>query len=375
MSVGAAASAADATETPASFLFGHELQKIHRIVRILLYTCRKPKHVLLFSLVGRFWREALIDFKLAATVFDRIFDARNEALSEADVKQVWLQAAAILVKQDTASAHSTLPRLDPQLLTEMLSAMQKENLRGGLEYDAARSDPRPRDSSDHAEFAAVCVPHAAAARHRFAQSRGALAAAFRKTPHPLDFFPPPNDKSKGVPDTRACVAHLCVGEIMSNSFFSVLRSSEGFVVQVDYMYQEDGLRALDVSLLPSSLLALDLNSSLIHIKSFDFAALSVAVPRLTYLDLTSCGLDMLLDVTKALTAFRFLEYACLSGNPIRSNDGVDLAAFSSQHLRDGSVFTLDVSGTKLSGVIRGSKLQRVQLNYSDTELVLCDDDD
>ncbi len=160
------------------FHFEHELQKIGRIVRVVKYASRTPEQVFQLALVGRFWREALVEYKqLAATVFDRIFDARNEWQSNDDVKQVWLQAAAIMCEDR---------HFDVDLVAVMASAIRNETrVRVLAEYEAALAAPRERDAE---WMKPSFVPHPAAAAHRFTQSLGTTAVAFRDSGRRLDFF-------------------------------------------------------------------------------------------------------------------------------------------------------------------------------------------
>jgi hypothetical protein len=239
-------------------LFSHELQKIHRIARVITYSARTPKQLMLLALVGRFWREALVEYKLAAAVFDRIFDARNEWQNEDDVKQVWTQAVTILLRQD-----ETAP-----LVSEMAAAMKRENARAVAEYDAAQT---------------------ANAKRRFAQQRGTLTAAFRAVDRPSDtiaWFPEKKKRAVTV------APYVCLDEKLEDSF-QISKTPAGFVSLLHYTNQPR-VQKLDLSMLPStlghqSLFCLSLDSTVFasRIANF-FSMVAAACPRIRGITLESC---------------------------------------------------------------------------------------
>jgi hypothetical protein len=161
----------------------HVLEKLWAVSRVLLFSCRSPKHVFSLARVSRAFAECMIEYQHAKNIFDRVFDARNRWQSEADVQQVWLQAAEIL--RDCNVQHC-----NAALVSEMTAALRAENLRGLAEYDAAVSSPRERDDKQHPEFntPGSCVPHPACARHRFTQQVGSCALVFRNLRRNIAWF-------------------------------------------------------------------------------------------------------------------------------------------------------------------------------------------
>jgi hypothetical protein len=95
----------------------HELEKGSRISRVILFACTKLTDVFRLSMVGHFWRECFVDFKYGKDILrDKVFDARLEWQSAADVEACWKQAAAIVWKQETAKQQ---PPFEPELFAEM----------------------------------------------------------------------------------------------------------------------------------------------------------------------------------------------------------------------------------------------------------------
>jgi hypothetical protein len=177
----------------------HVLEKLWAISRVLLYISRTPQHVFMLALVNRAFRECMLEYKLGHSIFDRVFDARNEGQGEDDVQTVWRQAATIMVKQETEQP--TL--LSPELFGEMLAAMENENARAAVEYaqvQTAERDAAWRASSRfcdgwreeyaqrYARFVAEKpLPASVSARNRLAQTRGTLFVAFRGCQHTIDW--------------------------------------------------------------------------------------------------------------------------------------------------------------------------------------------
>jgi hypothetical protein len=183
----------------------HVLEKLWAVSRVLLFASRTPKHVFTFTLVNRAFRECIIEYELGASIFNRIFDARNEWQSEQDVKQVWTQAAAIILKQETAQ-HEQLPPFKPELFGEMVAALRNENARAAVEYARIPHEEREEretvwqasphyvedDRSDYSQMYALFtaknpLPASVFARNRLAQTRGTLFVAFRGCETSIDW--------------------------------------------------------------------------------------------------------------------------------------------------------------------------------------------
>ncbi len=172
----------------------HVLEKLWSVSRVLLFSCRTPKHVFILALVNRAFCECMLEYQHSKSIFDRLFDARNEWQSEEDVETCWKEAAAIMVRQKTAPQEQP-PPFDPDLLADMVAAIKAENARAGSENAAIPTrvvDERwaawivcplyyaPYYSQRYGAFAAENpLPAGIFARNRLAQCRGTLQVAFR----------------------------------------------------------------------------------------------------------------------------------------------------------------------------------------------------
>jgi hypothetical protein len=222
----------------------HVLDKLWAVTLVLRYACRAPRRVFLLALVSRAFRECMLEYDQSRALFDRIFDAR---LSEEHVKSIWMQAIAIMQKQERAQQQQQ--PFDPDLLAEMVAGMKKENERAAIEFDAAEAAPRQdRDNTAHAEWGVRCVPHPAAAKHRWCQQLCACAAAFRDVRHVsargrvtvVDWFSDP------------VFVEADRGAQMGVRFY-VARNSKGFLNALRYAGQPELDGHLDASLLPRTL--------------------------------------------------------------------------------------------------------------------------
>ena len=134
----------------------HVLEKLWAVSRVLLFASRTPKHVMTLKLVNRAFCECMIDYNVGASILDRIFDARNEWQSEDDVKTVWVQAAAIMRKQEEQEEQHRPPLFDPDLVAALVAAIRSENQRAAIEYARIPHNEREaawRASPHHVFFA------------------------------------------------------------------------------------------------------------------------------------------------------------------------------------------------------------------------------
>jgi hypothetical protein len=156
-----------------------ELQKPTRISRVILFACRKPRDVFRFAMVGRFWLECLVDFKLGKTVLGRMLDVspgsnNAEIQTEADVREVWMQTTGILKQRGSWLSDS----FNPDLVRELSLAVKEESLRAAAETLRLTKAAAAGGGSDGA-----AVP----SRHRHISLLGMLSVAFSRC-RPINWF-------------------------------------------------------------------------------------------------------------------------------------------------------------------------------------------
>jgi hypothetical protein len=318
--------------------------------------CRTPRQVFALTFVNRAFREAIVDFKLAASIFDRIFDARNEWQIEEDVKTIWLQAGAIMLKHETpqqqeSAQEQNLPPFEPVLVSEMTAAMKRENVKAGAELDefvAAQEKP---------------------ARHRLLQTRGTLAAAFRGCGHNLCWFGEASFDDillDATADPRQKRSPSTTGPM----YFS-LKLEQRFVVGLAFTNMPP-LKRLDLSLFPStisesgSLIVLRMGGT--DCSAFDtsafFTSLADACPRLSSMDVSGALLACPFSFA-ALARFKNLTYADLSQNDMWcSSLNFDELPAASKLQR-----LYLMGGEKLRGPVTGTRPAALTgFFFSDTEL-------
>jgi hypothetical protein len=299
----------------------HELEKAWCISRVIVFACSRPADVFRLSLVGFFWRQCMLEYKYGKDMLDRTLDARCEWQSDHDVVLVWQQAAAILKVERVG-------KFEPELVTELVAAIRRENTRAGIEFDEAAMAPRDRDDERHPEFRSAFVRHPAAAVHRFTQSLGSIAVAFRDAGlrSTFDWFHDDrephveSDRSQWFETQDAPGPRVCQGAAQSRfrdggAWCSVTRSSQGFLVyfcfikqrNLDYLRRETGVRHIDVSMLPSTLRAFSMRGTKIASGFLDFGMLALACPRLRILSVGGCGLRMNINVSSILRQFPEME--------------------------------------------------------------------
>jgi hypothetical protein len=298
--------------------------------------------------INRAFAECMLEYQHAKSVFDRIFDASNEALSEDDVKTVWLQAAAIMEQ-------GRIERCGTDLLDLMVSSMRAENAKALVEFDAAMASPRDHDAWDHINHATF-QPHPACSRHRWIQGIGTIAVALRDsfssegrrlvwyadeaeaTSSPLDFKPG---------DGKPLVPRLSLLSAAEYSPILVARGSFGFASVLSLSLGTDKLPidGIDVSWLPPTLWndPDDPGNWGLFLGSVNFARpphpdflahIAKACPRLTSLYIVRC------EGLRLRFSFRdHLPRQLVHGNlwcPLFSDNDLDFADVPSS-LRDLSV--------------------------------------
>jgi hypothetical protein len=243
-----AAAAAAAASSPPNL---HVLEKLWAVSKILLFSCRTPKHVFVLTLVNRAFRECMIDYEHGKRIFDRIVDARNEWQSEDDVKTVWLQAAAIMLSRDLARVILNTQRFDCELLSAMELVLHIENKRAGSEFDHSTTLVRREAAARDSRFPGWSLPSdipegptVEPARHRLTQTRGTFACAFRGCSRKIDWFSAEKASSVGDPVVP------CNTLPAANGFLGV-EMREQFALGVTYLLEAP--LDLDPSYFPHSL--------------------------------------------------------------------------------------------------------------------------
>jgi hypothetical protein len=319
--------------------FSHELQRIHRLARIIPYAARSVDDVFVLAAVGRFWREALVDFKLARSVFDRLFDARNSWQTATDVQMDWELAMGIMQEANTNS-------FDPDLVLELSSAIHAENARALVEYQTATAAPRECDQPNDWRGLLRCEAHPAVSRHRLVQRLGTLGIACRDSfDRDVSWFMDINRNSpRDKDDFGPCICRSAADP----GPFAVVASSYGLLVGLTMMALPPLRRGIDNLFLPPTLEMLVLYNTPIATGYFDFAALAATCPFLTSLNVTLCALTMQIDLTAALRGFQRLVSCSLVSDDLQSDAGIDLSQLSRQLL------SLSVEGNgRLAGSVRG----------------------
>jgi hypothetical protein len=137
------------------------------------------------------------------------------------------------------------------------------------------------------------------------------------------------------------------------------RSNSSFFAEVRIEGNEAGLRQIDPSFLPPTLVGFHIFDTPIRSGSFDFAALADACPRLEYLHLFKAGLKMEIDFEAVLP--RFVISCNLAENDLCNNGaGIDFAKLHVK-LRAGNLVIWH--NPRLSGAVRGLRT----IVYFDTE--------
>jgi hypothetical protein len=376
----------------------HVLEKLWAISRILLFTSRTPKHVFSLVLINRAFRECLLQYKLAATIFDRLFDARNKWQSGDDVKQVWLQAVALLLKQESAPQKPRNQKLcfDTGLVSDLLAAMKHENTSRALaEFDRTGYVQREaawKRSPHHVSILDAAYPQQrarfieenplpafAAAPHRLAQLRGTLAAAFRGSNRNIDWFGVADEKQNKVAQLKGktsilvspsaepwtdddgfggdfCFVPLGWEYRPSSAADDTDETRQLGPFATSFCYCSQPPLKLDVSLLPSTLCDSPLrglrlcNTDLSASDMTDFLSrLAAASPRLQTLDLQNSKVSFEFSLG-ALASFPDLVFFDAAATDIWCSDGInfDDASPKLEHLHLSEC-------AKLRGVIRGTQ--------------------
>ncbi len=404
----------------------HELEKGSRISRVILFACRKPKDVFRLSMVGYFWRECFVDFKYGKDIFrGKVFDARLEWQSAADVETIWKQAAAILLAQDKYVESKTYRRelrltkkllrradkmhrreedddfyrseeeydeiarettrkdlFEPELFAEMVAAMRIDNQRGLAEQDAVLANPRT-----FAPGAAIpdgcCIPDPLVAKHRFRQQLGACCVALRSVNGKLRWFEDLeranrvpfdlgrwedecDDKRRydenGEPTLLRISQEQHITLQVLEDIFHAERSADGLLTELSFERFNCGDVRVDLSFLPPTLTWLSLDETKISNGVIDFAALAGACPRAELLSFTGCGLQMHIDLDNVLSAFPQLTECYLGQNDLKSKSGIDPSKFPQLGLLSVS------SNPRLGGIIHGLDPTRFHLSAAGAKL-------
>jgi hypothetical protein len=300
--------------------------------------------VLSLSLVGRFWREALVDFNVADTVFDRMLNARVSQTEDA-IKIIWRQAAEIL-KDHRAAV------FDSDLVSKLAAAIRNENSRALVE--------------------------ASHSSRRAAQQLGACSAAFREIGRDIDWSAdlpradrPHFDEDEDDADLswrmnkNASFPRVCENSCSEGCLFAVVRRG-GALVEIWLSAQVAGVRKIDPQFLPSTLKEFRMAQTRIASRAIDFAALATSCTRLVRLQLSSCGISMEIDLAEELNRFVLLESCWLFNNDF-SNGGTGIDA---KRLPPTLTFLSVEGNARLGGELRGLQDSQVKLLYFGTSLVV-----
>jgi hypothetical protein len=129
------------------------------------------------------------------------------------------------------------------------------------------------------------------------------------------------------------------------------RTKDGFFDAVRIRTRNDGLRQIDPSFLPLTLLTFVIEYTPIHSRFFDFAALADACPRLEDLRLSCVGLKMDIDLDAVLSRFANRSTCDLQNNDLCNNgSGIDFTKLPAELQAPKGLW---VGGNpRLSGAIR-----------------------